>query len=71
VVLIEDHAHGNASLDCGRERRADHAAGRGRQAQVVDRNLQRLLRAVDEGRDSLRDREVGLRAVGQEEEVER
>jgi hypothetical protein len=69
VVLIEDHAHGHSALDGGGERVAERGSGRCLEAQVVDRDLQRLLGAVDERRDPLGDGDVGLGAVGQEVEV--
>jgi hypothetical protein len=71
VVLVEDHADGHAALDRRGERRAEGGTGRGVEPQVVDRDLQRLLRAVDESGDALGDGQVGLRAVGQEEQVQR
>jgi hypothetical protein len=71
MVLVEHHSHGYAPFDRGGERVAEDRTRGGLQAEVVDRDLQRLLRAVYEGRDSLRDRDVGLRPVRQEIEVER
>jgi hypothetical protein len=69
VQVVED-----ADLDAARVRRTDRignvVADLAGQADVVERELQRLLRGLDEVDDPLRDLLGGLAAVGQLVELE-
>jgi hypothetical protein len=71
VVLVEHEAYGNPTLDRRLERGEQRVRGRVLEAQVIDRDVERLLGAVDERGDPRRDGVRLLTAVGQEEEVER
>ena len=71
VVLVEDEPHGDPSFDRGLEGGEQRVAWRVLEPQVVDRDVQALGRAVEEGGDPLGDHVGGLAAVGQEIEVER
>ena len=64
VVLVEHEADGDAALHRGTERVEQRGPGRLLEAEVVDRDVQRLLRVVEEGCDALGHPIGGLSAVG-------
>jgi len=71
VVFVEDESDRDASLDRGLKRVEERVAGRILQPQVIDGDIQRSGRAIQEGGEALGDGVGDLAAVGQKIEVER
>ncbi len=70
MVLVEDQPDCDTALYGRLKGVEDGGGGRVVQAQVIDRDVQRLGRSIKKGRQFLGDRVGGLAAVGQEVEVE-
>ena len=65
VVFVEDESDRDASLDRGLKRVEERVAGRILQPQVIDGDIQRSGRAIQEGGEALGDGVGDLAAVGQ------
>jgi hypothetical protein len=71
VVEVVGEAHGDAALLGGDELAADDRVQVGRQVEVVDRDLERLLRGCDELGKGVRGLLGPLAAVGQRADFDR
>jgi hypothetical protein len=71
VVDVVDEPHRDAALVGARERALDDRGEVGRQVDVVDRDLERLLRGPEEVGERVRDLVGLLAAVGQRADFDR
>jgi hypothetical protein len=70
VVDVVEHPHAHPARG-GRDESATHPLGLGVvQAQVVEREVERLARAVEEGADVFRDRQRRLAPVAERAELD-
>lgn len=70
MVEVVGEANAHPAVDRGDERVSDDVGGRARQTEVVEREVEALLRDADEGGDCVGDLVCGLTPVGQEPQVE-
>jgi hypothetical protein len=70
VVDVVRETDRDAALRCGDERALDDLPQVVREVEIVDRDLERLLRTADEVRERVRRALRGLRAVGERVDVD-
>jgi hypothetical protein len=70
VVLVEGEPHGDTAAGRVLERTRDEALGLVGEAEVVDRDIEAVLRRRDEARERLRDLDRRLAAVGERPELD-
>jgi hypothetical protein len=70
VVEVVGEADTHAAIYGRDERVPDDVRGRACQAEVVEREVEPLLRGTDEGGNGMRDLVCGLTPVGQEPQLE-